>query len=274
MAGTPLRPAAVAFDAAAQTFDTHFGHWQSVAAQRRAVYRAVLSAFPERGHLLDVGGGTGEDAAWLLRNGFGVTLTDVSPAMVGLARAKLGLFGSKAEVVAAEDLGHFADLHFRAGGMAFDGAVSNFAPLNCVEDLVAVARGLARLIRPGGSALLVLFGTFSPGEILVETLRGRPRQAFRRLKRGPVEAQLGGQRFTVTYHCQRALCDAMFPWFEPVRRTGIGIFVPPSAAEPWITRHPRLLRTLEHMDQRVEHSLAMLGDHILYHFRRREAPSS
>jgi methyltransferase family protein len=31
----------------------------------------------------------------------------------------------------------------------FDGAFSNFSGLNCVEDLAAVARNLARLLKPG-----------------------------------------------------------------------------------------------------------------------------
>ena len=49
-------------------------------------------------------------------------------------------------------------------------------------------------------AILVLFGTFSPGEKIVEALRGRPRNMFRRLARGAVPAQLGGHEFTVRYH--------------------------------------------------------------------------
>ena len=37
-----LRPSAIAFDAVAPTFDSRFGAWQSVAAQRRAVRAELL----------------------------------------------------------------------------------------------------------------------------------------------------------------------------------------------------------------------------------------
>ena len=273
MSAHPLRPAALAFDSAAATFDERFGEWRSVAAQRRAVRRAIVEATPPNGRILELGGGTGEDALWLAQNGFTVTLTDASPAMVARAQIKLSPAGGRAQIAAAEDLEEFADKHFQSGGRSFDAAFSNFAPLNCVDDLASTARGLARLIKPGDAALLVLFGTFPPGEFAVETLRGRPRQAFRRFRRGPVAARLGGKDFTVTYHRSKELVAAMKPCFRLVRRLGIGVFVPPSAAEPWISRHPAFLDVLEALDRMAARPLAALGDHVLYHFERTNEPA-
>ena len=270
MRGEQLRPAAMAFDSIAPVFDARFGPWQSVAVQRRAVRRVLRESLPPGGHILEIGGGTGEDALWLANQGFRVTLTDISPAMVDLARGKLAPLGASAEIAAAEELDLFADAHFAGGGGKFDGVFSNFAPLNCVDDLAPVGRALARLVRPGGDAILVLFGTLSPGEMLVECLRGRPRQALRRLNLHPVSARLGGRHFHVTYHRATALRHAMQPWFDFSRSHGIGIFVPPSAAEPWISQHPRLLSMLERLDRFGGRALAALGDHVLYHFTRNE----
>jgi ubiquinone/menaquinone biosynthesis C-methylase UbiE len=268
-----LSPAARAFDSIAPIFDSRFSAWRSVDAQRAAVRRALVAAFPAGGSILEVGGGTGEDAAWLARQGFDVTLTDSSPQMVEIARAKLARWESRAEVAAAEDLERFAEQRFASGKPGFDGVFSNFAPLNCVEDLRPVARGLARVTKTSAPALLVLFGTASPGEVVVETLRGRPHQALRRMSRRPVPARLGGETFTVTYHRAPQLCAAMQPWFRFVKKIGIGVFVPPSAAEPWISRHPRFLSTLEWLDRRTAGALAYFGDHILYQFERTDAPS-
>ena len=267
-----MRPAALAFDAAASTFDARFGEWQSVSVQRTAVRESLLNAFPPGGTILEIGGGTGEDAIWLAQRGFRVFSTDAAPTMVETARRKLALFGMRAELVAAEDLERFAE-HFSDGaGSHFDGAFSNFACLNCVDELEAFARGLARLLRPGGAAVLVLFGTFSPGEIVVECLCGRPRQALRRFRRDAVPARLGGCDFTVRYHTARAISAAMHPWFRLVQRLGIGVFVPPSAAEPWISMHPRLLGFLGWLDVLAKRPLAFLGDHVLYQFRRTNVP--
>ena len=264
-----LSPAVKAFDAVAPTFDLRFGEWLSVEAQRAAVRRTLLSAFPPRGRILELGGGTGVDAAWLATRGFDVTLTDGSPAMVAIAQAKLAPLGARAAVAPLEELEAFGEGY--ANDQSFDGAFSNFASLNCVEDLGPVARGLAKLLLPGAPAMLVLFGTMSPGEVLVETLNGRPRQSFRRLRKSPVPARLGGQSFNVVYHRRDALKSAMQPWFRLVKTVGIGIFVPPSAAEPWISRHRRLLRVLTALDRSAERALAPFADHVLYHFERTDA---
>lgn len=265
-----MRPAALAFDAAATTFDARFGEWRSVAAQRAVVRSELLKVFPPGTAILEIGGGTGEDAVWLARHGFKLLSTDAAPAMVEVTRRKLAPFGSAAELVAAEDLEQFAGGCLKARGSPFGGAFSNFAGLNCVDELKTVGAALAELLRPGSAAMLVLFGRCAPGEIVVECLRGRPQRAFRRFHRGPVPAKMGGRDFTVRYHNARAINRAMRPWFRLVRRVGVGIFVPPSAAEPWISRHPGLLGLLCRLDGVAKRPLALLGDHILYHFERTE----
>jgi SAM-dependent methyltransferase len=260
-AGLPLP--ARAFDTIAETFDAQFGSWASVGAQRRAVREELVKAFAAGASLIEIGGGTGEDALWLAERGRRVLMTDISPRMVQRARAKFaGYAGLRAQVAAAEDLGQLGDERF-------DGAFSNFAALNCVENLGPVARGLARAVRPGGSVVLVVFGRCCPGEWIVEPLRGRPGAMFRRFRRSPVAARLGGNGFAVRYFTTAELVSAMAPWFEFRGRRGIGVFVPPSAAEPWITRHPRVLAGLDALDRRLSKPLAALGDHVLHRFVRR-----
>ena len=264
-----LSPAIQAFDAVAARFDTRFGAWRSVAAQRREVRVQLARAFPRGARVLEVGGGTGEDARWLAARGREVLLTDGAPSMVRIAREKLrSQRGPEPRVVSAERLSSLADEREGAGEPPFDGAFSNFAALNCVESMDDVGAGLARLLRPGAPALLVLFGTLCPGELVVQLARGDARAATRRLARGPVPARLGGREFTVRYHAAEELRRALSPWFRLRRRVGIGVFVPPSAAEPWISRHPAVVRVLEAMDRLAARPLAPLGDHVLYWFER------
>jgi SAM-dependent methyltransferase len=270
-AGEP-RAAALAFDSIADAFDERFRPWLSVAAQRRAVRGALAAAFPAGSQLLDIGGGTGEDALWLVERDRAVLLTDASPAMVRAATTKFeGHTAAQAQVAAAEDLERLAAERERRGHALFDGAYSNFAALNCVGDLVPFARGLARLVRPGAPVMLVVFGACCPGEMIVEALRGRPRNMFRRLARGAVAARLGGREFTVRYHRSTEIRRAMSPWFAPKGRRGIGVFTPPSAAEPWISRHRGLLGVLEALDRAASRPLAVLVDHFLYRFVRTDA---
>lgn len=264
-----LLPAARAFDAVAERYDERFGAWLSVAAQRRAVRAALLEAFPVGARVLEIGGGTGDDAAWLTAQERSVQLTDASPTMVRLAGERLLPLGAPVPILApAEALGTFADARVTPGDAPFDGAFSNFAGLNCVTDLKPVGRALSRLVRPGGQVVLVIFGTCSPGEWIVELVRRRPRNAFRRVSRGDVHARLGGQHFTVRYHRARDVEQSLAPWFRPVSRQGIGVFVPPSAAEPWISRYPRAISLLERLDRVASHAFAAFGDHVLYRFER------
>ena len=266
-----LPPAAAAFDAVADRFDARYGDWKSVAAQRRAVRAALLNAFPRGARVLEIGGGTGQDADWLAARGREVLLTDASPSMVRIATHKLAGRGLPPPVVApAENIGAVLG----RATLPFDGAFSNFAALNCVRDLGAVRRALAPLVRPGGRMLIVIFGVCPPGEWIVELACGRPRAAFRRMSRDDVPARLGGQDFTVRYHRAREMVKAFAPAFRLVRRRGIGVFVPPSAAEPWISSHPRLLAALEGIDRVVARPLATLGDHVLYEFERTDTPAT
>jgi SAM-dependent methyltransferase len=270
----PATPSAAiqAFDAVAARFDTRFGAWRSVAAQRREVRTLLAHAFPRGARLLEIGGGTGEDARWLAARGREVLLTDGAPSMVRIAREKLrSQRGPEPRVVDAERLGGLAEERDAAGVAPFDGAFSNFAALNCVDTLDTFGAGLARLLRPGAPALLVLFGTFCPGELVVQIARGRVGLATRRRARGPVAARLGGRDFTVRYHTAADLRRALSPWFRLRRRVGIGVFVPPSAAEPWISEHPALVRALETLDRVASHALPTLGDHVLYWFERTTA---
>jgi SAM-dependent methyltransferase len=265
----PLSPAARAFDAIAPIFDERFGEWLSVSVQRRAVRRELARAFPRRSRLLELGGGTGDDTRWLVERGREVLMTDVSPAMVTVARQKLrDLPGPPPRVLDAANLMPLVRERDAESLPPFDGVFSNFAGLNCIDELGAIAPALSRLVRPGGRVVLVLFGTASPGEIVVQLVRRDPVAAFRRFHRGPVAARLGGQQFTVRYHSRGDVVRALGPWFLLEARRGIGVFVPPSAAEPWISRHPALLLLLERLDLIASRPLAALGDHVLYQLVR------
>jgi hypothetical protein len=94
------------------------------------------------------------------------------------------------------------------------------------------------------------------------------RAASRRRSRGDVSARLAGRTFAVRYHRTSDVQRAFAPWFRLVARRGIGIFVPPSAAEPWISRYPRLVSALERLDRGISRLLAPLGDHLLYRLER------
>lgn len=266
----PLSSAAVqAFDAVAPTFDARFGAWKSVAAQRSAVRAELLRSFEPGASLLELGGGTGEDALFLAARGYRVHLTDGSPAMIRLAGEKVVSAGAEEcvtlECVAIEELTRLRDV-------TFDGCFSNFAAFNCVDDCSVPARGLASVLRPGALALFVIFGPCCPGEMLTLLLRGEGSRAFRRFSKRAA-ARLGGHSFTVSYPAPHAFARSFAPWFALRHVRGVGVFVPPSSAEPWISNHPRLLAILQRLDRMLSAPLAVLGDHVIVALERTKVPA-
>ena len=76
------------------------------------------------------------------------------------------------------------------------------------------------------------------------------------------------RRLAGFYFFYFAYLGAFAPFFSLERVRGIGVFVPPSAAEPGISDYPRVLRVLEALDRVASMPLARLGDHVLLRFER------
>ena len=100
--------------------------------------------------LLEIGAGPGHSSAWFRDQGFDVTCTDLSPAMVALCRAK----GLDAHVM------DFLHLDFPPA--SFDAVFA----LNCLlhvpgDDLARVLAAVHRLLRPGGLIFYGVYGGYS-----------------------------------------------------------------------------------------------------------------
>jgi SAM-dependent methyltransferase len=264
------------FDALAAGYDADFSTSAVGARMRAAVHRRLDARFQPGDRVLDLGCGTGEDALHLARRGVRVLAVDASEEMVAAARRKVhaaGLAGRietrragieelTAELAAVEE----EDTDGRGG--PFDGAISNFGALNCVADLRPVAAGLAAAVRPGGSVFLCLMGPAVPWEWAWFLGRGEARKAFRRLR--PGGAAWRGLR--VLYPTPGAVRRAFAPGFSARGVTAVGALLPPTYAEAWAGRHPRLLDRLDRWERRLESlpPLPWLADHYLLELTRLE----
>ena len=92
---------AALFERLAERYDELWTDTAIGRAQRDAVWRITDRLFHAGDRILDLGCGTGEDAAHLMARGVSVRAVDASPAMVARAKAR----GVAAEVLRAEDLG-------------------------------------------------------------------------------------------------------------------------------------------------------------------------
>lgn len=260
-------PAAAAFDRLAEDYDAAFTDSNVGRAQRSAVWTCAKTIFKPGSRILELNCGTGEDAVHFAREGFRITACDVSPRMVAKAREK------SSQVRTSERL----EFHVRSTetiaelsvSEPFAGVFSNFSGLNCVRDLKSLAISLEPIVLPGAPLLLCFSTRYCLWEMTWHLLRADLTRSFRRWS-GYHETRLGGVILPIYYPTCRKIRDLFAGGFRLVSIYGIGITVPPSYAEPWIAKHPGLLKRLKSLDSRLYRVplIRVLGDHMLLHFER------
>jgi SAM-dependent methyltransferase len=267
-------PTAAGFDAAADRYDDDEAGNRVLAHMRARAFEQLTRAFAPGSRLVELGSGTGTEAARLVDRGCRVALVDVSPRLLDRAAAKVratraqGLLG--AHRIPARSVGDLATVY---GPRSFDGAYSSFGPLNCEPLLEPVARGLADLLRPGGAVVLSVINRWCPAEVCWFAAHGRWREAARRWG-GPIKAAAypGGPKDVCTwYYSRREIERAFAHGFQVEHAEALPLLWPPPYLDFVATRLERLLRALEPVERWASRQpvLRDLGDHVLMCLRRR-----
>jgi len=198
-----------AFDRHAPTYDEHFSALPIAEDVRRQVWRLATAAFGNATRILDLGCGTGEDAIHFAQQGLRVTAVDTSSGMLARLeskRVRLGL-DNAVECIQAEM--H----HYNPAGERFEGIFSNFAAMNCVQDLGWLRKLAEQTLRPGSCMVLTLMGRIYPLEVLLYLAKADPRRAFRRM-RSPSVALVDGVPIHVYYHSIGSVGRMLGPSFH------------------------------------------------------------
>jgi len=279
------RPSIPAFDAVASAYDTTFNETAVGRLLRARVRDLVIRRMAENrpGTTLELNCGTGEDALWLARLGWQVLATDISPKMVAATNARAvsaGLGGRiRAEVCAIEEIARFHPGPPPSAGQAFpaeDGKVglifSNFGGLNCLppEALQSLATDLQVFMSGGVSFIAVVMSRFCWWETLYFLLKGKPREAFRRLGKGPVSAPLDDKTSVPTWYYSPAEFRRLMA-HEQVRAISVhpaGFWLPPSYLDPFFEKRPRLLRFLNFLEKNLTAPwMSSMADHFFVYIK-------
>jgi len=230
---------------------------------RQAVWRRLELRFRPGQRVIELNCGTGEDAVFLGQRGVRVLATDASTAMIEKASAKVRGAGL-ADAVELRRLP--VEQLCELNTAPFEGALSNFGGLNCVDDLRSVARALADRLRPGAMAVICLMGPVVPWEWAWFLAHAEVGKAFRRLRPGGVDWR--GVR--VRYPGIFAMREAFHPSFRIQRAAALGALLPPPYAGGWAERHPAILSWLNGWERRLETvpPLPWLADHYVLELER------
>ncbi len=152
------------FDALASMYDDDFTHTYIGWKQRRVVWNYLIKHLEPNLDILELNGGTGEDALFLANKGHKVLTTDRSTEMLKMSCQKLSKSKTKHPVRLKKlDLNHPTLSDTKA---TFDLVFSNFGGLNCI-DKMALQRLHAFVsdrLKPGGALIFVIM----PKDTLLE----------------------------------------------------------------------------------------------------------
>jgi 2-polyprenyl-3-methyl-5-hydroxy-6-metoxy-1,4-benzoquinol methylase len=258
-----------AFDSVAPDYDGPKGNNALIQRMRETIWKALSELCQPGARLLDLGCGTGLDAAELARRGYQVVATDWSPQMIERTRERTRAAGLD-ERVSAEQIG-IHELE-RLRGQQFDAIYSNFGPLNCVPDLAAVSRTCAGLLRPGGRLVFSVIGRVCPWEYAYYMLRRRPERARVRGTRGVVPVSMNRHTIWAFYYTPREFYQAFAGDFVLSRYQALSLFLPPPYLIGLYQRARPLCEALGWLDDRLG-SLPLLrdmGDHFLIVMTKRD----
>ena len=256
-----------AFDELAPDYDFDFTGSLIGRLQRQAVWRLLNRVFVPGDRLLDLGCGTGEDAAALARAGFRVHGVDISPRMIELAEERTQAEGLddrvSFEALPVEEIDQLPV-------QGFDGAFSNFSAINCVKDLRPVASALAERIPRGRAVALCVMSKFCLWETALLPLTFNLHKAFRRSGAWSDDADGGRGGYRVYYPTVREIAETFAPAFRLERAPGVGVFVPPTYLEPFAQKAPAVTKSLAEVDRLVadKPGFRAVADHRLVVLRR------
>ena len=247
----------------AETYDQIFPDTLIGQTQRSVVWRQIERVFQPGQRILEINCGTGIDAVHLAERGIHVLACDLSPRMIELAIRRSIQSNTtnltQFRVLPTERISQLI------GEGHFDGALSNFSGLNCVENLSLVAHNLGELLRPSASAIICMAGRIAPLQVAWYLAHGHVKQAMRRLC-----CSTDDSRIRVHFPTVRAIARSFAPKFRLRQWQGIGVAVPPSCMEPLAQRFPLLLKMLQRADDYLAPCPILRGfaDCVLLHFER------
>ena len=261
--------AAKAFDKQSLLFDEIYGN-DTIIQYKRARVRAHVEELIQPGSaILELNAGTGEDAVYFATKGHMVHATDISGSMLDKLAAKAKDNGLAEKIT--QECCSYTQLDTLLHKGPYDCIFSNFAGLNCTNELDKVLNSFSPLVKHGSIVTLVILPEFCLWEFLL-VLKGKFTTAFRRFagKKG-ARSHIEGEYFTCWYYNPSYIKKHLKKDFEHVQTEGLCTFVPPSYIKYFAERHPFAYRILCRIENRTRFywPWRSIGVYYIISFRRK-----
>jgi ubiquinone/menaquinone biosynthesis C-methylase UbiE len=262
------RAAAAAFNKQAALFDDLYSGDTIIQYKRRRVREHILKLLQPRSRILELNSGTGDDAIFLAKRGHKIHATDISVLMQNLLAEKAKQNNVQKSISC--ELRSFTDLENLSDKGPYDMIFSNFAGLNCTNELDKVLLSLNSLLKPGGIVTLVLLPKFSLWEFLL-LFKGKFKTAFRRFsgEKGS-KAHIEGVYFRCWYYNPSFIKKRLRNSFTLIGIEGLCSIVPPSYLHGFAEKYPSFFRKLvKHEEElKTRWPWKVIGDYYIISFRK------
>jgi len=228
--------AAEAFSGQSGIFDGLYSDNTIIQYKRLRVRDHVLQYLPDNSHILELNSGTGEDAIFFAGKGHHVHATDLSQGMQQQLILKVRGKGLNDRIT--NELCSYTALDQLKNKGPYDLIFSNFAGLNCTNELDKVLGSFPPLLKSNGILTLVIMPKFCLWETLL-LFKGEFRTAFRRFfsSKGKT-AHVEGHYFKCWYYNPSYITKRLKNQFNVLGIEGLCTIVPPSYMEGFAEKHP------------------------------------
>jgi ubiquinone/menaquinone biosynthesis C-methylase UbiE len=261
--------AANAFSKQSVLFDLQYAQDTIVQYKRTRVRAHVNSFLQPASHILELNAGTGEDAVYFAGEGHIVHATDISSGMLDKLKEKVNKKALTHKV--SSELCSYTLLGNISAKGPYDHIFSNFAGLNCTNELDKVLLSLPPLLKTGGVVTLVMLPKFCLWEFLLIG-KGKFQTALRRFtgKKG-ARSHIEGEYFTCWYYNPSYIITHLAKDFDWLQTEGLCTFVPPSYINGFAEKYPRLYAYLCRLENRYSYAWPWrsIGDYYIISLRKK-----
>ena len=261
--------ASTAFTKQSKVFDKCCAGNSIIQYKRKRVREHLAKYLSSGQFILELNSGTGEDALWMAQQNCKVHATDISAGMQRVIEEKIRIH--QFEKLISNELCSFTQLEKLQQRGPFDMIFSNFAGLNCTDNLKKVLSSFSVLLNSKGIVTLVLLPKFCLWEFLL-IFKGKLKIAMRRLfiKNGRT-ANVEGINFKCWYYNPFYIIKNLKNDFDLLSMEGLCTIVPPSYMEHFPEKHPKLFSLLRKKEDVWKHCWPWkyIGDYYIISFQKK-----
>ncbi|MHB8208903.1 class I SAM-dependent methyltransferase [Mucilaginibacter sp.] len=261
--------AEAAFTTQSVIFDDLYANNTIVHYKRERVRNHVMQYLNPDSYILELNSGTGEDAIFFAARGHRVHATDISTGMQQELKRKVTEKDLQDSI--SNELCSYTMLPQLQNQGPFDHIFSNFAGLNCTNELDKVLDSFNDLLKPGGKVTLVILPKFCLWEFLL-IFKGKFRTAFRRLFSGNgSKAHIEGTYFKCWYYNPSFIVNRLKDRFKLLSIEGLCTIVPPSYIEGFAEKHPLTYRILRDKENKLKYlwPWKYIGDYYIISLQKK-----